>query len=134
MNKTNIVENKLARRSSKVQGGSPKDRGVIYSAECLKHDLIYIGQTGDTLSNRFNRHRSDINCYPDRCELPKHFHNNDCSFDQDIKISVLEKVNGSESLRRFKEDKWILRLDTLHPNGMNVHLSDLGIIYKSLFE
>ena len=51
-------------------------------------------------------------------------------FHKDLKVSILESVNGPESLRKFKEDKWIMRLDTLAPNGLNVHLNDLGNLYK----
>ena len=45
---------------------------------------IYIRQTGDQLNSRFNRHRSDIRCYPDYCE-------------KDLKISILKKAKGSEA-------------------------------------
>ena len=121
-------------RQCKIRSGSPSDKSVIYAAECTKHKLIYVGQTGDSLSNRFNRHRSDLKCYPNRCELPKHFSENDCEFHKDLKVSILESVNGTESLRKFKEDKWIMRLDTSAPNGLNIHLNDLGSLYKSLFD
>ena len=52
---------------------------------------MYIGQTGDQLNNRFNRHRSDIRCHQGRCELSKQLHNNDCDFEKDLKTSILEK-------------------------------------------
>ena len=56
MNKTNTVTNLKSNRSAKVHGGSPLDKGVVYAAECTKCNLIYVGQTGDSLSNPFNRH------------------------------------------------------------------------------
>ena len=34
-----------------------KSRNVIYAAECKKHKLIYVGQTGEKLSDRFSKHR-----------------------------------------------------------------------------
>ena len=67
-----------------------------------------IGQKGDRLNNRFNRHRSDIRWYPDRCELSKHFSSNDYDFEKDLTISILEKVKGSEAKRQYKEDQWII--------------------------
>ena len=65
----------------------------------IKHKLIDIGQTRDQLNNCFNRHRSDISCYPECCELSKHFNSNDCDFEKDLKILILEKVKGREARR-----------------------------------
>ena len=61
--------------------------------------------------------RSDISCYPNRCELPKHFCYGDCSFKTDLSVSVLEKVKGSEFLWKYKEDQWIICLDTIYPHS-----------------
>ena len=55
-----------------------------------------IGQTGDALNCRFNRHRSDILCCPNQCELSKHFCYGDRSFETDLLLSILEKIRGSE--------------------------------------
>ena len=60
-----------------------------------------IGQTGDPLNNRFNRYRSDIRCHPDRCELSEHFRD----FENDLKISIFEKIKGSEAKRLYKKDQ-----------------------------
>ena len=46
----------------------------------------------------------------------------------------LEKVKGSELLRKYKEDQWIIHLDTIYPHGLNMHLSDFGLLYSSLFK
>ena len=73
-------------------------------------------------------------CYPNWCELPKHFRYGDCSFETDLSVSILEKVKGSEYLRKYKEDQWIIRLDTIYPNGLNMHVSDFGLLYSSLFK
>ena len=82
---------------------------------------IYIRQTGDQLNSRFNRHRSDIRCYPDYCE-------------KDLKISILKKAKGSEAKGQYKEDQWKIRLDTSYPNGLNVHLLDFGCLFQLLFK
>ena len=116
-----------------IKGAKPTDKSVAYVVECTKHKLIYIGQTGDQINNRFNRHRSDIRYYP-YCELSKHFNSNDCDFEKDLKISILEKVKTSEAKRQYKEDQWIIRLDTSYPNGLNVHHSDFGCLYQLLLE
>ena len=45
---------------------------------------MYIGQTGDVTV--------------DLIELPKHFHYVDCSFETDLPLSILEKVQEYEYL------------------------------------
>ena len=115
-----------------IEGGKLTEKSVVYAAECAKHKLIYIGQTGDHLNNCFNRHRSDIRCYADHCELSKHFSSNDCNFEKDLQISILEKVKGSDSKRQYKENQWIIQLDISYPNGLNVHLSDFGCLFQLL--
>ena len=49
-------------------------------------------------------------------------------------LSILEKVKGSEFLQKYKEDQWIICLDTTYPNGLNMHLSDFRLLYLSLFK
>ena len=83
-NKSETITNTLLKQSAKIQGGSPTDRSVIYAATYKKCQLMYVRQTGDALNCRFNRHRSDILCYPNRCELPKHFRYGHCSFETDL--------------------------------------------------
>ena len=132
MNPLTTITSQISRQTCAIKGGKSTGKSVVYAAECTKHKLIYIGQPGDQLNNCFNRHRSDIRCYPDHCELSKHFSSNDCDFEKDLKISALEKVKDSEAKRQYKEDQWIIRLDTLYPNGLNVHLSDFGCLYQLL--
>ena len=108
MNLKDTIENSPSKRSSRIQNGNPHETILIYAAECIQHKLIYIGETGDTLAHRFNHHHSDIKCYPNRCELPKHFRDNYCCFKKDLEISITEKVNGGGAIRKYKEDKWIM--------------------------
>ena len=56
-----------------ISGGSCKSSHMIYAAFCTKHNKRYIGETGKTLSDRFNRHRYDIKKIPDNCEFAEHF-------------------------------------------------------------
>ena len=111
------------------------ERNVIYAAECTKCQLIYVGQTKQKLFQRFCGHRSDTSLRPDRCELGQHFHNSpECNFETDLQIHILQKdVRGSRSVREAEEDKWILKLNTLSPNGMNAKTSDYGCLFSSLF-
>ena len=99
MNPLTTITNQISKWTWTIKGGKPTDKNVVYAAECIKHKLIYIGQTRDQLNNCFNRHISDISCYPECCELSKHFNSNDCDFEKDLKILILEKVKGREARR-----------------------------------
>ena len=91
MNPLTTITNQTSKWTCAIEGGKPTDKSVVYAAECTKQKLIYIGETGDQLNNHFHRHRSDIRHYPDCCELSKHFNSNNCHFEKDLKISILEK-------------------------------------------
>ena len=99
--------------------GDCKSRNVIYAALCKKHNLIYVGQTGETLSDRFSKHRYDIKKRPENSKLAQHFHTNH-DLDRDLGVTILERVNiVDESAREYFEERWICRLHTLQPHGLN---------------
>jgi hypothetical protein len=54
--------------------------------------------------------------------------------EKDLSVAVLEQVTGLQALREYKEDKWITRLQTMSPTGMNTSFAtDFGPIYSKLF-
>ena len=134
MNTTGTITNQQTGRTFNVPGGKPSDTSVVYAAECTKHNVLYTGQTGGKLSTRFGGHRSDVIHYPERCELAKHYHENDCEITKDLRITILEHVQNNEGVRLHKEAKWMTRLQTIAPNGLNSHSTEYATIYKSLFE
>ena len=135
MNSTHTITNRRAQRTCHIQGGTAATVGSVYAAECTKHNFMYIGQTQRKLSNRFTNHKHDAKHRPEACKLAEHFHANDCSFDSDLRVSVLEQVTGSTALREYKEDRWITRLQTISPNGMNASYgTDFGAVYDGLFK
>ena len=54
-------------------GGDCKTRGIVYAAKCKRHDLVYVGHTGDTPSSRFSKHRYDIKKDRETQSLPPTF-------------------------------------------------------------
>ena len=128
------ITNEKSGRSAQTSGGNAKDKNTIYAAKCKNCQLIYIGQTSRQLNERFNIHRSDILHHPERCELPKHFHDSlSCSFNRDLEIHVLQQgATGSQAMREMEEDKWILKLNTLEPMGMNMKLNEYGNTFMRL--
>ena len=135
MNREQTVTNPQNQRTCHIDGGPASTAGAVYAAECTKHKKMYIGQTKRKLNLRFNNHRSDADKHPEHCKLAEHFHENDCNMmSSDLRVSVLEQVSGSSALREYKEDKWITRLQTQEPTGLNATFkTDFGPIYNKLF-
>ena len=96
-----------------------------YNVQCC---LLYVGETGDQLNVKLNGHGWDIKCNPYRCELPRYFNDQGYDFNEDLKVSVLEKVSRSQKLRVYKEDKRIIRLGKLQSTDMNSSVSEFGKI------
>ena len=133
INDSGTVTNIHSKATFKICGGKATDSDVIYSATCTKHNKMYVGQTSQPLNERFNGHRSDIRHHPDRCELGNHFATNDCDFNKDLSISILEKISGSTTLREYHEEKWMIRLSSIVPQGLNSHYREYATLYKKLF-
>ena len=59
------------------------------------------------------------------CELVNHFLNNPCDFKKDLRLYILEdSLPDDENICKFTEDKWITRLNTKEPKGMNTRLNN----------
>ena len=81
-----------------------------------------------------NLHRSDINLYPKSCELVQHCSTHGCDFNKDVEISILEHFTGSMDMMNLQEEKWITRLYTKVPKGLNERLTDFAKLYYSLYK
>ena len=135
MNRLGFITNTSARRTARIAGGSANTAGCINAGECIKHNILYVGQTGGPLNVRFNGHRSDTSLIPERCELDQHFAEGNCDINTDLRFSILEKAQGtSDAFREYKEDIWITRLQTNKPTGLNVSPHEFGQIYRSLYD
>ena len=98
-------------------GGTCKTSNVIYAARCKIHDKLYVGHTGEALSTRFSKHRYDIGKRPNNSELAEHFHEDHSM--SDLEVTILESGFKSSAERQRAEDKWMCRLQTLSPAGLN---------------
>ena len=132
-----LINNTNGNKISINAGGDCKTQNVIYAARCKKHDLIYIGHTGDKLSSRFSKHRYDLKSRPDNNELTKHLNSSDHDFEKDIDITILKSDIPTVNQREFFEDKFICKLGTLSPNGLNAdthqYAKDMYSSYRNLF-
>jgi len=99
--------------------GNCKTSNIVYAARCKSCDLIYVGETEKSLGNRFSKHRYDAKKRPDNCELAEHIQNHQHNFETDIEITILKEGFASPDERKRWEDKFICRLGTISPNGLN---------------
>ena len=122
---TEIIRNKNIEIEIK-DGGNCQTRGVIYAARCKKCDELCIGQTHKSTNLRFSGHRYDIKRRPEKenTELATHFSRCDHDFEKDMEVLILQSgLNKSKEEREFHEDRWICRLQTLKPSGINEKLN-----------
>ena len=95
----------------------------IYLITCVNCFVQYVGETEQTLQNRFNLHRSSIRNAnkPTMCKrLCNHFQKGVCK-NADYKVEILEvlKPGTTAAERRKKETEWILKLRTAYLYGLN---------------
>ena len=99
---------------------------LVYTIQCSKCNLFYIGQTTQTLRQRFSAHRSDIRTHKNTT-IALHFNLPGHNSDQHLNITPLTQITKSD-LEEFNklqlttlENKLIKKVDTIHPNGLNTH-------------
>ena len=132
---TNSITNKLTNKSCLTSGGKCNTTDTIYAAECTKHNLIYVDHSSQKLSGRFNGHRSDVKVKQNAYKLSQHIHESkNCKIENVLKVYILQdNATGTREKREFMEDRWITRLNTKLPNGMNSNLKDFAKTFYSLF-
>lgn len=134
MGQVDKLHNINSGKSCLIEGGNCSTKNVIYAAECRKHKQLYVGYTSTTLSQRFNKHRSDAKHDPDATELGRHFfESHDCDFDRDLTVHILQNVEGDHNTLEFYENVWMTRLDTREPRGLNNTMNEFGRTYYKLF-
>lgn len=99
---------------------------IIYAIKCIYCDLLYVGQTSNSLTTRFNGHKSSIRNNKDT-QLNKHFqilfhpNNNHTNF---LRVVPLERIQPhkdktTNTLNLLEaENRWIKKLDTIRV-GLN---------------
>ena len=91
MSNTSSITNKLTNKLCLTSGGKCNTTDTIYAAECMKHNLIYVGHSSQKLSGRFNGHCSDVKVKPEACKLSQHFHKSkNCKTEKDAKVYILQ--------------------------------------------
>ena len=119
--KTPTITNTRKKITIKLKdGGNCKTENVVYVARCKKH-------TGKSLADRFGKHRSYIKNRPDNYELAEYFHK---SHDKgDLEICILQSGIKSPEEREVQEEKWMCKLQTLDPTGINKKVKHYVKVY-----
>ena len=93
---------------------------VIYCIECIKPGCRqqYIGQTSDSLKNRFNQHRGYVRNEVLTKATGSHFNGTGHQI-SDMQVTIVEKVfNKCEFFRRRRESYFIRKFNSKH-KGIN---------------
>ena len=93
----------------------------------ITHNYLkqYVGQTKNTITMRMNSHLSTIRLHED-LPITNHMSEHDSNQNPNIKIHVREFIRAPPSsvkareLHASIERKWITRLNTLVPQGLNL--------------
>lgn len=130
LSETKTVINEKTGSSITIKSeGNCKSTGVIYAVKCKKCELIYIGHTGDSMSERYAKHKYDIKKRPENNDLANHCHKGH-DIEKDLEIFIIEHGNQKLEERKRREDKYICKLQTLVGTGMN---TDIGAYAKEMY-
>ena len=124
MNTAKLITNDKLNITEKIKGtGNCNEREIIYAAQCSKNKVLYIGRKWEQLSELFFKHRYDIKNSPDNSKLAKHFHESH-NLNEDPNVAISQNNIKTAATGRHHEDKWICKLKTLVPYGLNTEIGD----------
>ena len=98
---------------------------LIYCISCLDCGKQYVSQTKNNVITRINNHLSTIRLMDD-LPIPTHMQAHNSNHNPSIRVHILEFIRAppssvkSQELRDMIERKWITRLNTLVPQGLNL--------------
>lgn len=117
MKTTNTITSTTNRRQYNINtAGNCQSHGMVYAITCRKCKKQYIGETQQTINQRFRGHTSCINKHSDN-PVANHFNLPRHSV-QDIQITILDRCQD-KNMRLRLEESWMILLDTLSPTGIN---------------
>ena len=124
INTAKLITNDKLNITDKIKGtGNSKEREIICAVQCSKHKVLYNGLTGEQLSERFSKYRYDVKKRPDNSEPATPFHESH-NINDDLNVAILQNNVKTAATRRCRGDKWICKLKTLSPYGLNTETGD----------
>ena len=107
-----------------------KSRNIINLLECTTCALQYVGKSEWPFNLRLNnyRHRIKSTDFDKLLPVEQHFRLQGHDFSANAKFTIIEKIENApiekiSSIIETHEDRWITRLKTLYPNGLNNKLN-----------
>ena len=100
-----------------------KESEVNYAAQCFKHKVLYIGHTGEQLSECSSKHCCNIKKWQNNTELAKHFYQIH-KINDNFNVSILQNNIKTAAARMYHEDKRIYKLKNLAQHGLNTEIGD----------
>ena len=124
VNTAKLISNDKLNITEKINGtGNCREREIIYVAQCFKHKILYIGHTGEQLSERFSKDHYGIKNRPENSELVKHFHKSH-NLNDNLNVNILQNNIKTVAARRYHKDTLNCKLKTLALHGLNTEIGD----------
>ena len=94
--------------------------------DCSKCHKQYVGKAQTAFNLRLNNHCKDVR-RTDTIRADRHFNCPDHEFNRDAKFTVIEELKNTDTFDKKKvkyilekrEDFWMIKLKTIHPDGLN---------------
>ena len=105
---------------------------IIYLLECFLCNLQHVGKSETSFSIRLNNDWKDVS-NPEAIPACVHFRKEGHNCIQHAKLTLIEQLTNTENVSKatlklrlkLREDFWILKLDTLSPEGLNQELNNV---------
>ena len=127
LNKNGRIKSKASGRDyTSRHNVTCKSSNLIYCISCKQCGMQYVGQTKNRLMDRFQPHFYNIGHNRPNSELARHFNQTDHHGLDDVEIHIVDFIHAhpqgqkSKYLRDLIEFKWIQRLHTNAPLGLNL--------------
>ena len=121
INSHNTLKNTLnGKEIKKLDRTNCRKANIVYAARCKINGDIYIGNTGEELRERFDKHKSDTKNRPDNNEIPVYIH----KYQRNL-FTVKGNLHQKHE-KELREDKLICLLGTKALTGLNIELKHYG--------
>ena len=105
-----------------------KSYNIKYLLECTNCALQYVGKSEWPFNLRLNNYRHKSADFDKLLPVEQHFRLHGHDFSTNAKFTIIEKIENApidkiSSIIETHKDRWIRRLNTLHPNGLNNKLN-----------
>ena len=101
--------------------------GVVYVITYQRCYMLYIGETGRRLSDRFGEHLRSVEGFKQNPRyqwggfpVTEHFNLPEHNHVHDMQVSVVRQVKGKTTTRQREEQRLIFQLGTLAPGDLNI--------------